>query len=108
MPRWNSPKEARTETAILSLRPIDKATWKEEAKAQGISLSRWIYLRARAAGPLPGLGSKDPQLSRELCALGSNLNQLVRLFHGHGMWGESAEVAEVLSLVHELQQRLTR
>lgn len=106
MPRWNSPKEARTETAILSLRPIDKATWKEEAKAQGISLSRWIYLRARAAGPLPGPGSKDPQLSRELSALGSNLNQLVRIFHGHGMNAESA--AEALSIVHEIQQRLTR
>jgi hypothetical protein len=106
MPRWNLPREARSEKAILSLRPIDKATWKEEAKAQGISLSRWIYLRARAAGPLPGPGSKDPQLSRELSALGNGLNQLVRIFHGHGMNAEAA--AEALALVHSIQQRLTR
>lgn len=106
MPRWNSPQEARTERVIVSLRSIDKTTWKAEAEAQGISLSRWIYLRSRAAGPLPGPSSKDPQLSRELSALGSNLNQLVRIFHGHGMNAESA--AEALSLVHEIQQRLTR
>ena len=106
MPRWNSPREARTQKVIVSVRATDKSTWKEEAKAQGISLSRWVYLRARAAGPLPGPGSKDPQLTRELCAIGSNLNQLVRIFHGHGMNADSA--AEALSLVHEIQQRLTR
>jgi hypothetical protein len=106
MPRWNSPREARTQKVMVSVRAIDKSIWREEAKAQKISLSRWIYLRARAAGPLPGPGSRDPQLSRELCALGSNLNQLVRIFHGHGMSAESA--AEALSLVHEIQQRLTR
>jgi len=106
MPRWNLPREARTQKVIVSVRPIDKSAWKEQAEAMGVSVSRLVYLLARAAGPLPGPGSRDPQLSRELGALGSNLNQLVRIFHGHGMNAESA--ADALSLVHEIQQRLTR
>jgi hypothetical protein len=108
MPRWNPShvSEARTQKIILSCRPLDKDTWKAEAKAQGMSMSRWVYIRCRAAGPLPGLISKDPQLTRELASLGNNLNQLVRIFHHHGLSADTA--AEALSLVHELHGRLTR
>lgn len=108
MPRWNPSRlpDARTEKIILSCRQMDKVAWKAEAKAQGLSLSRWCYIRCRAAGPLPGLISKDPQLTRELAGLGNNLNQLIRLCHHHGL--DAAIAGEALALVHELHGRLTR
>jgi hypothetical protein len=98
--------DARTEKIIFSCRAEDRLNWKREADAQGISLSRWCYIRCRAAGPLPGLISKDPQLTRELAALGNNLNQLVRMFHHTGI--DAVTAAEALSLVHDLHERLTR
>ena len=109
MPRWNPShaSEARTQKIIMSCRPQDVIEWKTEAKAQGdMPLSRWCWIRCRAAGPLPGLISKDPQLTRELAFLGNNLNQLVRIFHHHGLNAETA--AEALVLVHEIHGRLKR
>lgn len=105
MPRWNSPSQARIKKVTISIRTADKDLWSREATVQGMSLSRWIYVRARSSGVVVG-GTSDPELAKQLGRLGVNLNQLLRLFHSHGISSEDA--GKALELVHDIQRSLSR
>lgn len=69
-----------------------------------MSLSRLIYIRAKAAEPLPALF--DLSAIKVLGAIGNNLNQAVHLFHRDGLNAEI--IAEILQIVNQLQQELIR
>ena len=102
MPRWRDQCNARTIQISLSIRPEDRDQWLADAKAQKISLSRLIYVRARANGPLPSPG--EMALAKELGRVGNNLNQLVKLLHSNGI--NPSAVAETLAVVWSIQERL--
>lgn len=102
MPRRRDMSEARTVQVTVAIRPRDHSSWVQEARARKMSLSRLIYIRARAAEPLPSTGALA--IAKELGRIGVNLNQVVHLLHKDGINHEN--IAEVYGLVSQIQERV--
>jgi|GEM_PF-3215283 len=102
MPRRNDPRKARSIQVCVAVRPEDREQWRTEAKAQGISLSRLIYIRARVNAPMKSSG--ELALARELGRIGINLNKFVKIMHSNGL--NPDVVAEALAVVWQIQERL--
>jgi len=102
MPKRNDPRKARSIQVCVAVRAEDRGQWRTEARAQGISLSRLIYNRARANAPLPS--KIDLEYLRQLNAIGNNLNQLMKLLHSNGLNPDA--VAEAMAVVWQIKGRL--
>lgn len=104
MPRRRDLEKARTVQLTLSVRPGEARQWRDEARSRGISLSRLLYARVQVGTPLPSPGSLA--MAGELGRIGNNLNQLIKLLHGHGLCLDLDRVSETLQVVWEVQKRL--
>jgi hypothetical protein len=102
MPRRKNPEDGRTARISVSVRFVDYIEWNLEAISKKMSVSRLLYIRAMATKPMPSAGHLE--LAKQLGRLGVLLNQAMRQIHAEGL--DATNLAEVLSLTHQIRQRL--
>lgn len=105
MPRRRNPADARRNQVGVFVDEQHLRQWRDEAQARGLSLSRWVYIRATRTAPSP---VKDIQVLvhaiGSIGRIGSVLNQLARLAWARGF--DPSAFGEALVVTKELQRVL--
>ncbi|WP_312283814.1 MobC family plasmid mobilization relaxosome protein [Candidatus Igneacidithiobacillus taiwanensis] len=98
-------------------------SWKSAAKASRLSLSDWVRMQVgtdkvpavKTGKPTPAKMPKrrpapeaDPQLIREVAALGNNLNQIARHLNSGGTYTQASVLIPLLHIEQHLQEILDR
>ena len=102
--------ERRTRKATVRLTEEELARLKEAARRAG--WSQEAYLRALIGGidPRPKPPPDYLAMTRELHAIGNNLNQIARYFHGGGLAsrGMLEELKKCIAEIRELRQEIVQ
>lgn len=95
-----------------------RAKLQAQAKEQNCTVSDALrsYLTLEAAKPLgkpaprrrtpqrlASVSGADPELLRQLTAIGSNLNQIARVVNGHGLAAKPVQALELLTLLRSIE-----
>ncbi|WP_253452449.1 MobC family plasmid mobilization relaxosome protein [Halomonas sp. Y3] len=110
---------ALTQRVTLRL-PADTATaWRRQADAAEVTLSDWVRRRVDGGHAVPAAKPRrqrrlrtltaDPELLRQLAAIGSNLNQIARVLNSIGLSLSDhlrllAELAAIQRELHRLAE----
>lgn len=105
-------------TARVTLRlPADTANqWRQQAKTADLTISDWVRRRVDGGRAVPAAKPRrqrrlrtltaDPELLRQLAAIGSNVNQIARVLNSVGLTpGDHAQLlAELAAIQRELHR----
>ena len=110
MPRRNHPEEARRHQVGVFIRDQDLREWRQESRQRKMSLSKWLYIRARRDRPvgdvqaLAGSLGTLQALNTSIGRVGLLLNQITRIAWADGF--DAASFASAISATQELQTLL--
>ncbi|MBU18150.1 MAG: plasmid mobilization relaxosome protein MobC [Chloroflexi bacterium] len=105
-----------TRRMTLRLPDDTAAAWRRQAAAADQSLSDWVRLRVDGSDAVQTRRRRhrrrlrtltaDPELLRQLAAIGNNVNQLARRINGLGL--NAADVVNLLAELITIQRELHR
>ena len=104
--------ERRTRQLTIQLTPTERATLKEGAAGNGVTLSQYtreLCLRRTTAAPIVAGTYRNPQareLKAQLTAIGNNLNQLARLANQYRAMPERDELERATRLLKAALSRV--
>lgn len=105
MPRRKDPSEARCHQIGVFVRTADLRVWRADAAKLNMSVSRYVYLRARRSSPTPvGNAAALVQAIGAIGRVGVVLNQLAKMAWTHGFDGVAFD--DALAMTQELQRLL--
>ena len=110
MPRRNHPEEGRRHQVGVFVREQDLREWRQQSRERNMSLSRWIYLRARRDRPVGdvqamagSLGTLQA-LNTSIGRVGLLLNQIARIAWADGF--DAGRFSDAMAATQELQTLL--
>jgi len=108
--RKHHPEEARRHQVGVFVREQDLREWRQQSRERNMSLSRWIYLRARRDRPVGdvqamagSLGTLQA-LNTSIGRVGLLLNQIARIAWADGF--DAGRFSDAMAATQELQTLL--